>query len=57
MICNDLSFRYRKSFNKMLVKDLKEFIFENYYKQTGCAEEDSCYSLGMVKKRFTIICY
>ena len=25
----------------MLVKDLKEFIFENYYKWIGCAEEDS----------------
>ena len=41
----------------MTVKDLKEFIFENYYYQIDFTEKDSYYSLGMVKKRFTITCY
>ena len=34
----------------MKVKDLKEFIFENYYEQIGFTEHNSYYSLWMVKK-------
>ena len=30
---------------KMMVRDLKEFIFENYYKQIGFTKEDSYYLL------------
>ena len=34
----------------MKVKDLKEFIFENYYEQIGFTEHNSYYSLWTVKK-------
>ena len=33
------------------MKDLKEFIFENYYKEIGFTEKDSYHSLGRVKKK------
>ena len=36
----------------MTVKDLKEFIFENYYYRIDFTEKDSYYSLE--KKKFTI---
>ena len=34
----------------MKVKNLKKFIFENYYEQIGFTENDSYYSLWTVKK-------
>ena len=34
-------FKNYKSFTKMTVKGLKEFIFENYYKQISFTEKDS----------------
>ena len=35
---------------KMTAKDLKEFIFENYYKRIGFTKKDSYHSLRRVKK-------
>ena len=40
-----------------MVKDLREFIFENYYKQIGFTKEDSYYLLKKSeKKRFCFLC-
>ena len=47
----------------MMVKDLREFIFEIYYERIGLTKEDSYYSLKKQKKnkkkkkRFSITCY
>ena len=35
---------------KIMVKDLKKFIFESYYKWIGFTRKDNYYSLGKVKK-------
>ena len=48
---------------KMMVKDLKEFTFVNYYKWIGFTKKDSYYLLeggrggGQALKRFSITCY
>ena len=41
---------------KMMVKDLREFIFENYYKQLGFSKIDNYYSLKNAEKIFGIVC-
>ena len=42
----------------MTVKSLREFIFENAYKQTGFTKEDSHYSFKKQRKRrFSNTCY
>ena len=38
-----------KVFTKWRQKNLKEFVFESYYKQIGFSEKDGYYSLGKVK--------
>ena len=40
----------------MTVKELKDFIFENYYRQIGFTKEKSYYSNKRQKKIFTVIC-
>ena len=35
---------------EMTAKDLREFLFENYYKQTGFTKEDSYCSLKKLKE-------
>ena len=35
---------------KIMVKDLKKFKFESYYKRIGFTKKDNYYSLGEVKK-------
>ena len=47
----------RENAVKLMMKDLKQFIFENYYKQIGSRKKISYYSFGRVIKRFTSICY
>ena len=42
-------------FKKSTVKYLKEFIFENYYKQKGFIEKDSYYLLGRVKRKYLLL--
>ena len=42
---------------KTTSKDLRKFIFENYYKRIGFTKKDNHYYLRKVKtKRFGIIC-
>ena len=41
---------------KMSVNELRDFIFENYYRQIGFSKENSYYSLKHQKKRSTIVC-
>ena len=40
----------------MMVKDLREFVFENYYKQICFSKMDNYYSLKNAEKFFGIIC-
>ena len=37
------------------MKYLKEFIFEDYYKQIGFIEKDSYYLLGRVKRKYLLL--
>ena len=39
-----------KVLQKVMAKDLKEFILENYYKRIGFSKKDSYHSQGRVKK-------
>ena len=39
---------------EMLVNELREFIFENYYKRIGFVKERSYYSMKRLKKK---LCY
>ena len=41
---------------KMTAKELKDFIFENYYQRMGFAEENSYYSMKHQKNRSRIVC-
>ena len=41
----------------MSVKDLKEFKFQNNYKQIGFTDKESYYSLKKAKRKFSIFCY
>ena len=40
----------------MTIKEFRDFIYENYHKQTGFTKDNSYYSMKRQKKRFTIIC-
>ena len=39
---------------KMIIKELKDFSFENHYKQTGFTKENSYYSMKHKKKKKNI---
>ena len=41
---------------KMSVNELRDFIFENYYKQISFVEDRSYYSMKHLKKRFVVAC-
>ena len=41
---------------KMSVKELRDFIFENYYKEIGFVKVRSYYSIKRLKKRFVAAC-
>ena len=41
--------------SKMTAKDLREFIFENYYEQIGFTEKDSYYSLKKLIKKYLVL--
>ena len=36
---------------KMSINEIKDFIFENYYKRVGFSKESSCYSMKHLKKK------
>ena len=41
----------------MTIKELKDFLFENYYRRINFSKENSCYSMkDLNKKRFIIAC-
>ena len=33
------------------VNEIRDFIFENYYKQNGFSKENSCYSMQSLKRK------
>ena len=41
---------------KMAFNELKDFIFENYYKRIGSVKESTYYSMKRLKKGFVIAC-
>ena len=41
---------------KMSINELRDFIFENYYKQIGFVKEKSYNSMKRLKKRFVVAC-
>ena len=46
-----------RAIKKMSVNEIRDFIFENYYKQNGFSKENSYYTLKRLKKkRFTVAC-
>ena len=40
---------------KMIIKELKDFIFQNYHQQMGFAKENIYYSIKHLEKKFTIV--
>ena len=47
----------QKMSEKLMVRDLEETIFKNYYQPTEFTKEDSCYYLKKAKKILSFICY
>ena len=46
-----------RAIKKMSVNEIRDFIFENYYKLNGFSKENSYYTLKRLKKkRFTVAC-
>ena len=44
-----------RAIKKMTVNEIRDFVFENYYKQIGFSEENSYYSLKHLKYLFLLI--
>ena len=44
-----------RAIKKMTVNEIRDFVFENYYKQIGFSEENSYYSLKRLKYLFLLI--
>ena len=41
----------------MTIKELRDFIYQSYYRRIGFPKENSCYSMKQKKKEnFTLIC-
>ena len=40
-----------KAIEKMSVNEIRDFIFENYYKQTGFSKKSSYYSMKRLKRK------
>ena len=41
---------------KIPVNEIRDFIFENYYKQNEFSKANSCYSIKPLKKRYIAAC-
>ena len=39
------------SIKKMTITELRDFVYKNYYRQTGYTKENSCYSRKCHKKK------
>ena len=50
-------FDHRRRYQKMTVKDLRYFTFENYCKRIGFTKEDSCYLLKKQKTIFALVIF
>ena len=44
-------FNIARAINKMSVNEVRDFIFENYYKRTEFCKENSYYSMKCLKKK------
>ena len=45
-----------RAIKKMPVNEIRNFIFENYYKRIEFAKENSYYSMKRLKKIFVVAC-
>ena len=45
-----------KAIKMMYVNEMRDFIFENYYKRIAFLKENSYYSMKRLKKRFIVAC-
>ena len=46
-----------RAISKMPINEVRDFIFENYYKRTEFSKENSYYSMKpLKKKRFVVAC-
>ena len=44
-----------KAIKKMSLNDIRDFFFENYYKQTGCSKESSYFSMKHLKRKYLLL--
>ena len=51
LIYNDAYFEYSQHYKKRTVRELKYFLFENYYRQIGFTKEKCDYSMKHLKKK------
>ena len=45
-----------KAIKKISGNEIRDFIFENYYKRISLSKENSYYSMKRLKKRFIVAC-
>ena len=45
-----------RAIKKMSVNEIKDFIFQNYYKQIEFSKENSYYSMKHLKKKIIVAC-
>ena len=45
---------FARAIKRMSVSEIRDFIFENYYKRFGNSKENSYYSIKRLKKRFIV---
>ena len=54
LLYNDVYFEYTQrmfQYKKMAVKELQDFLFENYYRRIGFTKENNYYSVKHLKKK------
>ena len=52
LIYNNASSKYCQHYKKMAIKEIKDFIHDNYYRQIQFPKENSYYSMKNQKKNF-----
>ena len=50
-VYNNVYPKYCQSLKKMSANEIRDFVFENYYKQIGFSKENSYYSVKRLKKK------
>ena len=43
-----------RTIKKMYVNEIRDFVFENYYKRIGLPKENNYYSIKRLKKKFIV---